>query len=144
MHQYLNHQALDNLVLFQSTNDWNKNDKHRHFIQLSEFHTLHRYNRFQTSQINTMQLLLVWTLLHKTTNLFAYKFSGPSFFKPKKLSFQSKQEKKTQIPMYTTVSCPIPGHKEEEKEDSARLSNGVTNNNLCWLENKVSLHQFIS
>jgi hypothetical protein len=48
-----------------------KNDKHPHFIQLSEFHTLHRDNSFQTSQINIMQLLLVWTLLHKTTNLFA-------------------------------------------------------------------------
>jgi hypothetical protein len=80
-----------------------------------------------------MLLLLVWTLLHKTANLFAYKFSEPSFFKPKKLSFQSEQEKKTQIPMYKTVSSPIPGHKEEEeeKEDLAQLSNGVTNNNLC-------------
>jgi len=60
--------------------------------------------------------------VHKTANLFAYKFSGPSFFKPKKkLSFQSEQEKKTQIPMYKTVSCPIPGHKEEEeKEGSAQ------------------------
>jgi hypothetical protein len=64
--------------------------------------------------------------MHKTANLFAYKFSGPSFFKPKKLSFQSEQEKKTQTPMYKTVSCPIPGHKEEEeeeeKEGSAQLS----------------------
>jgi hypothetical protein len=78
-----------------------------------------------------MQLLLVWTLSHKTANLFAYKFSEPSFFKPKKLSFQSEQEKKTQIPMYKTVSCPTPGHKEEEEEGSAQLGNGVTNNNLC-------------
>jgi hypothetical protein len=99
-----------------------KNDKHPHFIQLSEFHTLHRYNSFQTSQINIMQLLLVWTLLHKTANLFAYKFSGPSFFKPKKLSFQSEQEKKTQIPMYKTVSCSIPGHKEEEEEEEEESS----------------------
>jgi hypothetical protein len=36
--------------------------------------------------------------------------------------------------MYKTVSCQIPGHKEEEEEEeegSAQLSNGVTNNNLC-------------
>jgi len=34
--------------------------------------------------------------------------------------------------MYKTVSCPIPGHEEEEEEEgSAQLGNGVTNNNLC-------------